>query len=87
MIILLTRANKFALVEGCPTVTKAGRTYATILFVAALWITAIVSLFLDWPSDSRGHHYDKRYDWVGGIEKGAIDGPVWGCFAVDLSFS
>ncbi|KAK4152323.1 hypothetical protein C8A00DRAFT_35016, partial [Chaetomidium leptoderma] len=87
MIILLARTSKFAPVAGCPTATKAGWTYATVLFVAALWVTAIVSLFLDWPSDSEGRQYNKRYDWAGGIQNGGIEGPVWGCFAVDASFS
>ncbi len=88
MITLLARVGRFAFDDaGCPTVTKAGWTYATLLFVAALWGTAIVSLVLNWPSDSKGHQYNKRYDWAGGIQNGAIEGPVWGCFAVDASFT
>jgi hypothetical protein len=84
MILLLIRANKFDPVAGYP---RAGWTYATVLFVAALWASAFASLFLDWPSDSSGHQYNKRYDWGGGIENGAIEGPVWGCLGVDIAFS
>ena len=87
MITLLARVSKFVPDAGCPTVTNAGWTYTILLLVAALWVSAIVSLFLDWPSDPKGHQYKKRYGWVEGIENGAIEGPVWGCFAVDVSFS
>lgn len=87
MIILLARADKFAPVDGCPTITKAGvGIYATILFVGALWASAFVSLIFYWPTDSTGDSLNKRYDVMEGIENGASDGPVIGCFAVDVVF-
>ncbi|KAH7145552.1 hypothetical protein B0J13DRAFT_525088 [Dactylonectria estremocensis] len=87
MIILLARADKFAPVDGCPTITKAGvGIYATILFVGALWVSALVSLLFDWPSDSTGDTFNKRYDGKLGIEHGVSNGPVWGCFVVDVAF-
>ncbi|EGU77699.1 hypothetical protein FOXB_11790 [Fusarium oxysporum f. sp. conglutinans Fo5176] len=87
MIVLLARADKFAPVDGCPTITEAGMgTYATILFVGALWISALVSLFFDWPSDSMGDSLNKRYEPMAGIEQGVSNGPVWGCFGLDVAF-
>ena len=88
MIVLLIRAKNFNLVEGCPTKTNAGRTYTTVIFVAVLYITAITSLFLDWPEGPSGNYYDrKRHELSGGIGNGVSEGPVWGCFGVDLTFS
>ena len=86
MIVLLVRVDKFDLVDGCPRVTKVRRTYTAILLVTALWATAMASLFLDWPSDSTGLPYNKRY-MVDQPISSSIDGPVWGCVAADLSFT
>ncbi len=88
MITLLARTGKFVPVAGCPTITnKAGWTYITLSFVSLLWVTAITTLFVDWPSDWTEWLDHKRCDWVAGIHKRIGKSPMWACFAMDVSSS
>ena len=94
MIMLLVRADKdFGVQQKIPTLTSTPKgTYTILFFFLLLWISALVALWADWPTDSNGDDFTnfKRKkrgfrDFVG-ASTDAVNGLAWGIFSLELVF-
>lgn len=91
MIILSVKANKsFGVQRNRPMLTSTPKgTYAILCLFTLLWISALVALCADWPTDSKGNYLKKikrGFDFASGIQDAVLNGVTWGCLSMDAIF-
>ncbi len=91
MIVLCAKTNqRFGVQRDRPTLTSTPKgIYAILCLFLLLWISALIALCADWPTDSKGHYLKRmkrKFDFGGGIQDAALNGITWGCFSMDLVF-
>jgi hypothetical protein len=94
MIMLSVRANKdFEVRQQIPTLKSTPKGTYTILFLfLLLWISALVALLVDWPTDSDGYNSTdfkrkkRGFRDFTSASTSAMEGLAWGVFSLDLVF-